>query len=221
MQTENMQAWTQALAEKLPADYWQRVTIFMDEVYSEETIYPARENVFAALDTTALADTRVVILGQDPYINPGQAQGLSFSVPSDTTLPPSLRNIFKEIASDLDVVEPTDGDLHHWANQGVLLLNAVLTVPAGKSNAHAKLIWETLTDAIISVVAEQEQPVVFILWGAYAQKKAKLITGDQNLILKAPHPSPLSSYRGFFGSKPFSQTNAYLAEHGQEMIDWV
>ncbi|QVV91944.1 uracil-DNA glycosylase [Weissella tructae] len=216
-----MQAWTQALAEKLPADYWQRVTIFMDEVYSEETIYPARENVFAALDTTALADTRVVILGQDPYINPGQAQGLSFSVPSDTTLPPSLRNIFKEIASDLDVVEPTDGDLHHWANQGVLLLNAVLTVPAGKSNAHAKLIWETLTDAIISVVAEQEQPVVFILWGAYAQKKAKLITGDQNLILKAPHPSPLSSYRGFFGSKPFSQTNAYLAEHGQEMIDWV
>lgn len=221
MQTENMQAWTQALAEKLPADYWQRVTIFMDEVYAEETIYPARENVFAALDTTALADTRVVILGQDPYINPGQAQGLSFSVPSDTTLPPSLRNIFKEIASDLDVVEPTDGDLHHWANQGVLLLNAVLTVPAGKSNAHAKLIWETLTDAIISVVAEQEQPVVFILWGAYAQKKAKLITGDQNLILKAPHPSPLSSYRGFFGSKPFSQTNAYLAEHGQEMIDWV
>lgn len=221
MQTENMQAWTQALAEKLPADYWQRVTTFMDEVYAEETIYPARENVFAALDTTALADTRVVILGQDPYINPGQAQGLSFSVPSDTTLPPSLRNIFKEIASDLDVVEPTDGDLHHWANQGVLLLNAVLTVPAGKSNAHAKLIWETLTDAIISVVAEQEQPVVFILWGAYAQKKAKLITGDQNLILKAPHPSPLSSYRGFFGSKPFSQTNAYLAEHGQEMIDWV
>jgi uracil-DNA glycosylase len=136
-------------------------------------------------------------------------------------LPPSLRNIFKEIASDLDVVEPTDGDLHHWANQGVLLLNAVLTVPAGKSNAHAKLIWETLTDAIISVVAEQEQPIVFILWGAYAQKKAKLITGDQNLILKAPHPSPLSSYRGFFGSKPFSQTNAYLAEHGQGMIDWV
>lgn len=221
MQTENMQAWTQALAEKLPADYWQRVTTFMDEVYAEETIYPARENVFAALDTTALADTRVVILGQDPYINPGQAQGLSFSVPSETTLPPSLRNIFKEIASDLDVVQPTDGDLHHWANQGVLLLNAVLTVPAGKSNAHAKLIWETLTDAIISVVAEQEQPIVFILWGAYAQKKAKLITGDQNLILKAPHPSPLSSYRGFFGSKPFSQTNAYLAEHGQGMIDWV
>lgn len=221
MQTDNMQTWKTALATKLPADYWQQVSAFMDKVYGEETVYPARENVFAALETTALADTRVVILGQDPYINPGQAQGLSFSVPSDTTLPPSLRNIFKELATDLEVEEPTDGDLHSWAEQGVLLLNAVLTVPAGKSNAHAKLIWETLTDAIISVVSEQEQPVVFILWGAFAQKKAKLITGNQNLVLKAPHPSPLSSYRGFFGSKPFSQTNAYLTEHGQSGIDWV
>lgn len=221
MVTQKMQEWKSAVDGYLPDGYWQEVESFLDDVYHDAVIYPARENVFAALEETALSDVRVVILGQDPYINPGQAQGLSFSVPSETTLPPSLRNIFKEVATDLGVDEPTDGDLHRWATQGVLLLNAVLTVPAGKSNGHAKLIWEKLTDAIIQVVAEQAQPVVFILWGAYAQKKERLIKGEHNLVLKAPHPSPLSSYRGFFGSKPFSQTNAYLVEQQQTPIDWV
>ncbi|MCW0953642.1 uracil-DNA glycosylase [Weissella ceti] len=220
MTTKNMQEWQHALQQYLPENYWQEAEKFLDNVYSEGTIYPARENVYAALETTALSDVRVVILGQDPYINPNQAQGLSFSVPSETTLPPSLRNIFKEVATDLEIDEPTDGDLHRWAKQGVLLLNAVLTVPAGKSNAHAKLIWEKLTDAIIRVVAEQAQPTVFILWGAFAQKKEKLIKGEGNLILKAPHPSPLSSYRGFFGSRPFSQTNTYLLEKNEKTIDW-
>jgi len=221
MKDTNMQEWKKALTPELPAGYWQQAESFIDEKYAEGTIYPARENIFNAYETTALSDVRVVILGQDPYINPGQAQGLSFSVPDGTTLPPSLRNIFKEIATDLDVEEPTSGDLHRWARQGVLLLNAVLTVPAGKSNAHAKMIWEPLTDATIKVVAEQAQPVVFILWGAFAQKKAKLIKGDNNLILNAPHPSPLAAYRGFFGSKPFSQANTFLKEHGETPIDWA
>lgn len=220
MVTQKMQEWKEAVDDYLPDGYWQEAALFLDDVYHDAVIYPSRENVFAALEETALSDVRVVILGQDPYINPGQAQGLSFSVPSETTLPPSLRNIFKEVASDLGIDEPTDGDLHRWATQGVLLLNAVLTVPAGKSNGHAKIIWEKLTDALIQVVAEQAQPVVFILWGAYAQKKERLIKGEHNLVLKAPHPSPLSSYRGFFGSQPFSQTNAYLVAHQQTPIDW-
>lgn len=220
MKTQQMQEWQTPLDAYLPEGYWQEVETFLDDVYKDGVVYPPRDQVFAALEATALSDVRVVILGQDPYINPNQAQGLSFSVPSETPLPPSLRNIFKEVASDLEIDEPTDGDLHRWANQGVLLLNAVLTVPAGNSNGHAKLIWEKLTDAIIKVVAEQNQPVSFILWGAFAQKKEKLIKGENNLVLKAPHPSPLSSYRGFFGSKPFSATNAYLFENKENIIDW-
>lgn len=220
METQQMQEWQIALDADLPAGYWQEVETFLDDVYQDGVVYPPREQVFAALETTALSDVHVVILGQDPYINPNQAQGLSFSVPSETPLPPSLRNIFKEVATDLEIDEPTDGDLHRWAQQGVLLLNAVLTVPAGNSNGHAKMIWENLTDAIIKVVAEQSQPTVFILWGAFAQKKEKLIKGENNLVLKAPHPSPLSSYRGFFGSKPFSETNAYLLKNKEKTIDW-
>ncbi|WP_446002197.1 uracil-DNA glycosylase [Weissella viridescens] len=212
--------WAAPLVEALPNAYFEQLNTFLTNAYATETVYPARENVFAALENTPLAQTKVVILGQDPYINPGQAQGLSFSVPSDFPLPPSLRNIFQELADDLQVPAPVNGDLHPWARQGVLLLNAVLTVPAGKSNGHAGEIWEPFTDEVMRLVASQNQPVVFILWGKFAQKKTKLLVGPNNLILTAPHPSPLSAYRGFFGSKPFSQSNAFLQNHGVKTINW-
>ncbi|WP_417852499.1 uracil-DNA glycosylase [Weissella viridescens] len=212
--------WAAPLVEALPNAYFEQLNTFLTNAYATETVYPARENVFAALENTPLAQTKVVILGQDPYINPGQAQGLSFSVPSDFPLPPSLRNIFQELADDLQVPAPVNGDLHPWARQGVLLLNAVLTVPAGKSNGHAGEIWEPFTDEVMRLVASQDQPVVFILWGKFAQKKAKLLVGPNNLILTAPHPSPLSAYRGFFGSKPFSQSNAFLQNHDVKTINW-
>lgn len=212
--------WAKPLLASVPNHYFNQMTQFLTTAYQTETVYPPREKVFAALQATPLAKTKVVILGQDPYIKPGQAQGMSFSVPADFPLPPSLRNIFTEVASDLDIPVPTNGDLHRWARQGVLLLNTVLTVPAGRSNGHAGQIWEPLTDFIIQLVANQSQPVVFILWGAAAQKKAKLIQGPDNLILKAPHPSPLSAYRGFFGSRPFSQSNAFLVKQGLSPIDW-
>ncbi|RRG17512.1 uracil-DNA glycosylase [Weissella viridescens] len=213
--------WAAPLVEALPNAYFEKLNTFLTDAYASETVYPARKNVFAALENTPLAQTKVVILGQDPYINPGQAQGLSFSVPADFPLPPSLRNIFQELADDLQTEPPANGDLHPWAQQGVLLLNAVLTVPAGKSNGHAGEIWEPFTDEVMRLVAAQNQPVVFILWGKFAQKKARLLDGPNNLILKAPHPSPLSAYRGFFGSKPFSQTNAFLQTHAVAPINWT
>lgn len=212
--------WAEPLVRALPNQYFEQVNDFLTEVYQTQTVYPARNNVFAALEQTSLSQTKVVILGQDPYINPGQAQGLSFSVPADFVLPPSLRNIFKELADDLQTTLPDNGDLHVWAQQGVLLLNTVLTVPAGQSNGHAGLIWEPFTDEVIRLVAQQNQPVVFILWGKAAQKKIPLIQGPDNLILQAPHPSPLSAHRGFFGSKPFSQTNEFLQTHQVQAINW-
>lgn len=173
--------------------------------------YPKEENIFKALELCALEDVCVVILGQDPYHGEGQAQGLAFSVPQGMKLPPSLRNIYKEMADDLNLESlPESGDLSHWASQGVLLLNTVLTVEPAKAHSHAKKGWENLTDTIIKTVSAKSSPVVFILWGAPAQKKVKLIDSKKHLILKSPHPSPLSSYRGFFGSKPFSKTNAFL-----------
>lgn len=161
----------------------------------------------------------MVILGQDPYHGPGQAQGLSFSVPTNFPAPPSLQNILKELGQDLG--EKKAHDLTSWAEQGVLLLNACLTVPAGQANGHAGLIWEPFTDAVIKVVNAQEQPVVFILWGAYARKKKAMITNPHHLVLESAHPSPLSSYRGFFGSRPFSKANHFLAENGRAAIDWL
>lgn len=213
--------WANALQPKLDNQYLEKISIFLDTVYAHETIYPKRENVFAALQATPLATVRVVILGQDPYPNPEQAQGMSFSVPEGMALPKSLINIYKELADDLQKPAPQDGDLHRWAKQGVLLLNTVLTVPAHQAGGHAGKIWEPLTDEIIRIVAQQEQPTVFILWGKQAQKKQVLIKGSQNLILQAPHPSPLSAYRGFFGSKPFSQTNRFLQSLGSEPITWA
>ena len=212
-------SWHQLLKEQLPEGYFKQINQFLDQVYASGTIYPPREKVFQALKTTNLEEVKVVILGQDPYHGPGQAQGLSFSVPDDIPAPPSLQNILKELLEDVGV--KTSHDLTPWAEQGVLLLNACLTVPAGQANGHAGLIWEEFTDAVIRLVSQEEEHVVFILWGAYARKKKSLIDVSKHLIIESAHPSPLSAYRGFFGSRPFSRANAYLTEMGREPIDWL
>ena len=212
-------SWHQLLKEQLPEGYFKQINQFLDQVYASGTIYPPREKVFQALKTTNLEEVKVVILGQDPYHGPGQAQGLSFSVPDDIPAPPSLQNILKELLEDVGV--KTSHDLTPWAEQGVLLLNACLTVPAGQANGHAGLIWEEFTDAVIRLVSQEEEHVVFILWGAYARKKKSLIDASKHLIIESAHPSPLSAYRGFFGSRPFSRANAYLSEMGREPIDWL
>ena len=212
-------SWHQLLKEQLPEGYFKQINQFLDQVYASGTIYPPREKVFQALKTTNLEEVKVVILGQDPYHGPGQAQGLSFSVPDDIPAPPSLQNILKELAEDVGL--KTSHDLTPWAEQGVLLLNACLTVPASQANGHAGLIWEEFTDAVIRLVSQEEEHVVFILWGAYARKKKSLIDASKHLIIESAHPSPLSAYRGFFGSRPFSRANAYLKEMGRESIDWL
>lgn len=213
--------WADALQPVLQPNYIGRIQEFLDTIYLVDTVYPERQNVFAALKETPLNKVKVVILGQDPYPNPGQAQGLSFSVPATMALPKSLINIYKELTDDLAVTAPNNGDLHRWAKQGVLLLNTVLTVPAHHAGGHAGEVWEQLTDEIIKLVAERNQPTVFILWGKQAQNKKQLINGEQNLVLQAPHPSPLSAYRGFFGSKPFSKTNEFLQKNNVAPIKWV
>lgn len=212
-------SWHDQIKTRLPEGYFAKINQFLTTVYQQGTVYPAQDRVFHALKTTALEEVKVVILGQDPYHGPDQAQGLSFSVPNDLPAPPSLQNILKELADD--VGERAHHDLTPWAEQGVLLLNACLTVPAGQANGHAGLIWEPFTDAVIEVVNSLERPVVFILWGSYARKKKALVTNPRHLVLESAHPSPLSAYRGFFGSQPFSKTNAFLAEQGLETIDWL
>lgn len=211
--------WHDKIKAELPEHYFGQINAFMDKVYQEGVIYPPREKVFAALTHTSFEDTKVVILGQDPYHGPQQAQGLSFSVPNDLPAPPSLQNILKELQEDIGLKETHD--LTPWAAQGVLLLNACLTVPAGNANGHANLIWEPFTDAVIKVLNQKETPVVFILWGGYARKKKALITNSHHQVIESAHPSPLSAYRGFFGSKPFSKANAYLEEAGLGKIDWL
>ncbi|QWV86771.1 uracil-DNA glycosylase [Streptococcus parasuis] len=212
-------AWHEPIKAQLPDHYFNKINQFLDQVYASGTIYPPRDKVFAAIQATELKNVKVVILGQDPYHGPAQAQGLSFSVPNSVAAPPSLQNILKELKDDIGVKE--DHDLTAWAEQGVLLLNACLTVPAGQANGHAGQIWEPFTDAVIKVVNSLDQPVVYILWGAYARKKKVLITNPKHLIVESAHPSPLSAYRGFFGSKPFSQANAFLASHGSTEINWL
>ncbi|NQN51097.1 uracil-DNA glycosylase [Streptococcus suis] len=212
-------AWHKSIKAQLPDHYFNKINQFLDQVYASGTIYPPREKIFAAIQTTDLEEVKVVILGQDPYHGPGQAQGLSFSVPNSVPAPPSLQNILKELTDDIGVKQ--DHDLTAWAEQGVLLLNACLTVPAGQANGHAGQIWEPFTDAVIKVVNSLDQPVVYILWGAYARKKKALITNPKHLVIESAHPSPLSAYRGFFGSKPFSQANAYLTSQGRTGIDWL
>ncbi|MGK5555140.1 uracil-DNA glycosylase [Actinomadura kijaniata] len=219
------------LMELLPADWREKLEPHLDPVqvaalsafvareYEEQTVYPPREDLFNAFRHCPFDQARVLILGQDPYHGPGQAHGLSFSVREGVRLPPSLRNIYKELASDLDVPMAKTGDLTPWADQGVLLLNAVLTVRAGEAGSHANKGWEDFTDAAIRALNDKEERVVFVLWGAYARKKARLITGKQHVIHESAHPSPLSAKK-FFGTKPFSAVNKALADAGEPEIRW-
>lgn len=212
--------WNQALAEEFKKEYYRKLYEFVKNEYNTRVIFPPSADLFNALHFTSLKDTKVVILGQDPYHNVGQAHGLCFSVKPPTEVPPSLQNIYKELHDDLGCTIPDSGDLTKWARQGVLLLNTVLTVRAHEANSHAGKGWEIFTDAILKKVNEKEDPVVFLLWGAPAQKKKELITDPKHLVLCAPHPSPLSAYRGFFGCKHFSKTNEFLAQNGLKPIDW-
>ena len=194
------------------------------EEQAGKQIYPPRGCRLKALELTPLDEVKVVILGQDPYHGPGQAMGLCFSVPEGVKIPPSLVNIYKELEADLGVARAHHGDLSKWARQGVLLLNNTLTVEAAKAGSHAKRGWDAITDACVAAVAARDEPSVFILWGSHAQAKAKRIAGlreGQHCVIESPHPSPLSAHRGFFGSKPFSRTNAFLSDHGREAIDWA
>ncbi len=217
---ENL-AWSELLKAEAEKEYFRALLSRVEEARKGAEVYPSKGREFAALDLTPPEKVRVVILGQDPYHEPGQAMGLSFSVPEGTKLPPSLRNIYQELQADLGIGPRESGDLTAWARQGVLLLNTVLTVEKGKANSHANWGWQSFTDAVIQATNALPQPIAFVLWGAQAQKKEALLdTSAPRLILKAPHPSPLSSYRGFFGSKPFSQINAFLRAHGEEEIIW-
>ena len=215
-----MTTWNEILAEEMQNDYYQELQAFVQKRRAEVRVFPEEKNVFNALELTPFESVKVVILGQDPYHGFGQAHGLSFSVQKGIPLPPSLRNIYKELQEDIGGDLPTEGDLTHWAKQGVLLLNTVLTVEEGNANSHKGMGWERLTNRLIESLNELKHPVIFILWGKPAQDKEKLITNSNHVILKAPHPSPLSAYRGFFGSKPFSRVNDILIQQGQTPIRW-
>lgn len=212
--------WLDAINGEFKKDYYRDLYLFIKKEYSTQVVYPAAEDIFNAFHLTPLSKVKVVIIGQDPYHNANQAHGLCFSVKPEVEIPPSLVNIYKELQSDLGCYIPNNGYLVKWAEQGVLLLNTVLTVRAHQAASHQGKGWEMFTDAIIKAVNEQDRPIVFILWGKPAQMKKKMLTNPKHLMLEAPHPSPLSAYRGFFGSKPFSKTNDYLVEHGIEPIDW-
>ncbi len=215
-----MTTWKEILAEEMEKDYYQQLQAFVQKRRAEVRVFPEEKNVFNALKLTPFESVKVVILGQDPYHGFGQAHGLSFSVQKGTPLPPSLKNIYKELQEDIGGELPKEGDLSHWAKQGVLLLNTVLTVEEGNANSHKGMGWETLTNRLIESLNELKHPVIFILWGKPAQEKEKLITNPNHVLLKAPHPSPLSAYRGFFGSKPFSKVNDILIQQGQTPICW-
>ncbi|HAE61035.1 MAG TPA: uracil-DNA glycosylase [Eubacteriaceae bacterium] len=212
--------WNEKLSAEFEKDYYRKLRSILKKEYETYKIYPPMDDIFNALHYTSFKDAKVLILGQDPYHGPNQAHGLCFSVSPKVSVPPSLQNIYKELKSDLGLKIPNNGYLKKWADQGVLLLNAVLTVRAGVAASHSKIGWHEFTDHIISLLNEKEDPVVFILWGKYAQSKESLITKKHHLIIKSPHPSPLSANRGFFGSRPFSQTNIFLKSHGIEEIDW-
>lgn len=208
-----------ALRDEMAKPYFAELTAFVDEERARCTVFPAAADVYAALKLTPLESVRVVILGQDPYHGPRQAHGLCFSVQRGVAVPPSLRNIFQELRDDLGIASPQHGNLEHWAMQGVLLLNATLTVRAGEAGSHQKRGWETFTDRIIELLGERETPLVFVLWGAYARGKKRLID-PRHTVIESAHPSPLSAHNGFFGSKPFSRINDALTSFGTEPIDW-
>lgn len=212
--------WGQYLKEEMAQPYYRQLRQFLIGEYSTKQVYPDMYSIFNALHYTSYADTKVLILGQDPYHEPGQAHGLSFSVQPNVPPPPSLVNIFKELETDLGCTVPNNGCLEPWARQGVLLLNTVLTVQAHRANSHRDKGWEIFTDKIISLLNQREKPVAFILWGSPARRKKAMITNPQHFIVESPHPSPLSAYRGFFGSRPFSKVNKFLESVGEEPINW-
>lgn len=212
--------WDEILAGEFEKEYYKKLRAFLAQEYRTRTIYPNMYDIFNAIKYTSYSDVKVVILGQDPYHGPGQAHGLCFSVKEGVPKPPSLKNIFKELESDVGAKEPTNGTLTQWAKQGVLLLNTVLTVRAGQANSHRGKGWEIFTDRIISLLNESEKPIVFLLWGANAREKTKLITNKKHKILTCAHPSPLSAYNGFFGCRHFSAANEFLRQAGRETIDW-
>lgn len=213
--------WLAEIQPEFYKQYYKDLFYFVKDEYTKRTVYPPANDIFNAFNYTPLSKVKVVILGQDPYHNENQAHGLSFSVlPSQPEIPPSLQNIYKELSEDLGCYIPNNGYLKKWADQGVLLLNTVLTVRAHQANSHQGKGWETFTDAVIEAVNRQDRPIVFLLWGAPAGRKKVMLNNPNHLVLIAPHPSPLSAYRGFFGCKHFSQTNEFLVSHGLEPIDW-
>lgn len=212
--------WDDVLAEEFEKKYYQELRQFLKYEYGTKTIYPDMYDIFNALKYTAYKDVKVVILGQDPYHGPNQAHGLSFSVQKGIPTPPSLQNIYKELRDDLTCVIPDNGYLVPWAEQGVLMLNTVLTVRAGQANSHRHKGWETFTNRIIELLNEKEGPVVYLLWGNNAKEKQAFLTNEQQYILTSVHPSPLSAHRGFLGCRHFSKANAFLVQHGEQAIDW-
>lgn len=220
MKVKIEESWEKVLQTEFDKPYFKDLTDFVRSEYATATIYPPASLIFNAFNLCPFSKVKVVIIGQDPYHGPGQAHGLCFSVNDGVQFPPSLQNIFKEIKSDLDIPIPTSGNLTRWAEQGVLLLNATLTVRTHSAGSHQKKGWETFTDSVIRILAEQKENLVFILWGAYAQKKGAFIDNNRHLILSSAHPSPLSAYNGFFGNHHFSLTNEWLQKHGFDTINW-
>jgi uracil-DNA glycosylase len=213
-------SWKSLLADEFQKPYFLQLIDFVRKEYKTQTIYPRGSDIFKAFDSCDFSNIKVVIIGQDPYHGPDQANGLCFSVSNGTRIPPSLINVFKEIHNDLGKPIPSSGDLERWARQGVLLLNATLTVKASAPGSHQNRGWETFTDAVIKKISDEKEGVVFLLWGAYAQKKGEIIDRNKHLVLMSAHPSPFSADRGFFGCKHFSKTNAYLKSKGKEEINW-
>lgn len=213
-------SWQQELKDEIAKPYFLELTKTITNLYQNETVYPPFAKIFNAFTLCPFTDVKVVILGQDPYHQAKQAHGLAFSVPEGIKLPPSLRNIYKELSSDLEIETPESGNLGAWAKQGVLLLNSTLTVLPDKPNSHQNLGWQTFTDAVIKLISDQKTHMVFILWGKYAETKESLVDKQKHLILKSAHPSPLSAHKGFFGSRPFSQANDYLRKNDLEPIRW-
>lgn len=215
------ESWKKQLEEEFSAPYFEALSDFVRAEYVEKKVFPPPKDVFRAFDMTPFQGVRVVILGQDPYHGEGQAHGLCFSVPSGIQIPPSLKNIYKEIVAELGGDMPKTGDLTHWAEQGVLLLNATLTVRAGEAGSHQGKGWEQFTDAVIKTISQHKERVVFLLWGAYARKKAELIDASKHLILASAHPSPLSAHNGFLGNGHFAKTNEYLLQNMLPPIKWI
>lgn len=216
------ESWERKLTQEFEEPYFKELTDFVKQEYLEHTVYPHPKNIFKAFELCPFDTVKVVILGQDPYHGPNQAIGLSFAVAEEMRVPPSLQNIFKELESDLGKsLVHTDGDLSRWARQGVLLLNATLTVRARNANSHQGKGWEKFTDAVIKKLSDERKHLVFILWGNYARSKGTLIDSSRHLVIESTHPSPFSAHNGFFGSKPFSKTNTYLKEHGEKEIEWL